>query len=173
MEVHIASMITEHLDAGDDFSDLPIIYVIFICDHDEVGNGRPVNEFIYLNSDSFKGSEEVERKIVPHQSMGGRTHILLVNGDYKDDKSEIGKLIHDFKCTKADDMYFDNLARKTRELKETPKGVETVCAVMEQERKISEDGGEMAGGNRDISRFDDVKEIQKAGGASRKPDTER
>ena len=138
LEAHISAMVTEHLNAGDDFSDLPIIYVIFVCDHDEVGNGRAVNEFIYLNSDRFKGSPEIENKITAHESMGGRTHILLVNGDYKDDESQIGRLIHDLKCTNADDMYYDNLARKTRELKETTKGVETVCAVIEQERKLSE-----------------------------------
>lgn len=136
-EVHMATMVTEHLHSGDDFSDLPILYVIFVCEHDIIGNGRPVNEFMYLNTDRFKGNEEIESKIQEHTSMGGRTHILYVNGDYEDTDSEIGRLIHDFKCSKPDDMYFENLAKRTFELKETPKGVETVCKVMEEERQIS------------------------------------
>ena len=57
-----------------------------------------------------------------------------MNGDFKDDGSEIGKLIHDFKCRKADDMYFQNLAARTRELKETKEGVDTMCMAMEKER---------------------------------------
>lgn len=136
-EVHIATMITEHLHSGDEFSDLPILYVIFVCEHDIIGNGRPVNEFMYLNTDQFKGNDEIESKIQAHASMGGRTHILYVNGDYEDAGSEIGKLIHDLKCPNPDDMYFDILAKRTYELKETPKGVEAVCKAMEEERQVS------------------------------------
>ena len=63
--------------------------------------------------------------------------ILRVNGDYKDSESDIGRLIHDFKCTNADDMYFGQLASRIRELKETPEGVETVCKAMEEEKTVS------------------------------------
>ena len=136
-EVHIATMVAEHLHSGDNFSDLPILYVIMVCDHDIIGNGRPVNEFMYLNTDFYKGNEEIESKLEAHASMGGRTHILYVNGDYGDEGSDIGKLIHDFKCPNPDDMYFDNLAKRTYELKETPKGVEAVCKAMEEERQVS------------------------------------
>ena len=133
-EVHIATMIVEHLHEGDKFSDLSETYVIFMSEHDSVGNGRAVNSFSYRNDDLFKGNEEIEKNIIPHASLGGRTHILYVNGDFKDDGSEIGKLIHDFKCRKANDMYFPNLAARTRELKETKKGVDTMCTAMEKER---------------------------------------
>ena len=75
---------------------MPIIYVIFVCDHDEVGNGRAVNEFIYLNSDRFKGSPEIVKNITAHEPMSDRKHILIVNGDYKDDETLVGKPIHDF-----------------------------------------------------------------------------
>ena len=136
-EVHVATMIVEHLHEGDKFSDLSETYVIFISEHDAVGNGRAVNSFSYRNDDLFKGNEEIEKNIVPHASLGGRTHILHVNGDFKDDGSEIGKLIHDFKCRKADEMYFPNLAARTRELKETKEGVDTMCMAMEKERTRS------------------------------------
>lgn len=32
--------------------------------------------------------------------------VLYVNGEYRDD-SDIGKLMHDFNCTSADDMNFE------------------------------------------------------------------
>ena len=133
-------MIVEHLHEGDNFSDLSETYVIFMSEHDTVGNGRAVNSFSFRNDDLFKGSEEIEKNIIPHASLGGRTHILHINGDFKDESSEIGKLIHDFKCKKADEMYFPNLAARTRELKETKEGVETMCQIMEKERvKTSEE----------------------------------
>ena len=133
-EVHVATMIVEHLHEGDKFSDLPETYVIFISEHDSVGNGRAVNSFSYRNDDRFKESDEFEKNIVPHASLGGKTHILHVNGDFKDEESDIGKLIHDFKCRKADEMYFKNLAARTRELKETKEGRDTVCEAIEKER---------------------------------------
>lgn len=59
--------------------------------------------------------------------------VLYVNGEYRDD-SDIGKLMHDFNCTSADDMNFEILAEKTRYLKENPKGVSEMCKVMEDLR---------------------------------------
>lgn len=62
--------------------------------------------------------------------------VLYVNGEYRDD-SDIGKLMHDFNCTSADDMNFDILAEKTRYLKENPKGLSEMCKVMEDLRDES------------------------------------
>ena len=64
------------------------------------------------------------------------THILYVNGEYRGD-SDLGKLMHDFDCTDAEDMYFDLMAEKTRYLKENPKGVNEMCKVMEDLRNES------------------------------------
>mgnify|MGYP002705784698 CR=1 FL=1 len=65
-----------------------------------------------------------------------KEHILYVNGEYRGN-SDIGKLMHDFNCTKADDMNFELLAERTRYLKENPKGVQEMCKVMEDMRNES------------------------------------
>ena len=62
--------------------------------------------------------------------------VLYVNGEYRDD-SDIGKLMHDFNCTSADDMNFEILAEKTRDLRGNPKGVSEMCKVMEDLRNES------------------------------------
>ncbi len=67
-------------------------------------------------------------------------HILYVNGQYRDD-SEIGRLMHDFNCSNADDMYFELLAEKTRYLKENPRGVREMCKAMEDLRNESYEEG--------------------------------
>ena len=56
-----------------------------------------------------------------------------MNGEYRGD-SDIGKLMHDFSCTDADDMNFELMAERTRYLKENPKGVSEMCKVMEDMR---------------------------------------
>lgn len=64
------------------------------------------------------------------------THILYVNGEYRGD-SDIGRLMHDFNCTSAEDMNFDLMAERMRYLKENPKGVGSMCKAMEELRDES------------------------------------
>lgn len=66
----------------------------------------------------------------PHRA---RYHSSMLDIEYRDN-SDIGRLMHDFNCTNASDMYFDLLAEKTRYLKENPKGVSEMCKVMEDLR---------------------------------------
>ncbi len=72
------------------------------------------------------------------------THILYVNGEYRGD-SDIGRLMHDFNCTSAEDMNFDLMAERTRYLKENPKGVGSMCKAMEELRVESYAEGKAEG----------------------------
>ena len=56
-----------------------------------------------------------------------------MNGEYRG-ASDIGKLMHDFNCTDADEMNFELMAERTRYLKEDPKGVSEMCKVIEDMR---------------------------------------
>ena len=135
-ETHVAGMITEHLHEGDKFSDLPEIYIIFLTNHDVIGNGRAINKFSYRNDDDI--DDETAKK-EPHASMNGVTHIFFVNGDYEDETSDIGKLIHDFKCVNADEMLLSDFADATKWIKQTEEGEEEMCAIMEELREESEE----------------------------------
>ena len=112
---HSSVLDIENLDAGQEFRELPDTYTIFITEKDFYGKGEPV----YL----------IERmNITTGKPFADGEHILYVNGEYRGD-SDIGKLMHDFNCTDADDMNF--------KLKENPKGVSEMCKVMEDMRKES------------------------------------
>ena len=122
---HSSVLDVENLDAGQKFSELPDTYTIFITEKDFFGKGEP----IYV----------VERiNLTTGEPFVDGEHILYVNGEYRG-TSDIGKLMHDFNCTDADDMNFELMAERTRYLKENPKGVNEMCKVMEdmrnQERK--------------------------------------
>lgn len=58
---------------------------------------------------------------------------IYVNGSYEGD-SDIGKLMHDFRCTRAEDMNYNIMADKTRYYKENPKGVSEMCKIIEDMR---------------------------------------
>ena len=124
---HSSVMDVENLDAGQDFTELPDTYTIFVLEKDFYGMGKPVYSIERINLDTGKPFDDGE-------------HILYVNGEYRG-ASDIGKLMHDFSCTDADDMNFELMAERTKYLKENPKGVSEMCKVMEDMRKEEREEG--------------------------------
>ena len=120
---HSSVMDLENLDAGQEFSELPDTYTIFIVEKDIYGMGEPVYPIERMNLLTGKSFEDGE-------------YILYVNGEYRG-ASNIGKLMHDFNCTDAGDMNYELMADRTRYLKENPKGVSEMCKVMEDMKKES------------------------------------
>ena len=108
------------MDAGQEFEELPDTYTIFITEKAFYGTGEPIYVVERINLTTGQNFEDGE-------------HILYVNGEYREE-SELGKLMHDFNCTEADDMIFGLMAERTRYLKENPEGVNEMCKAMEDMR---------------------------------------
>jgi len=117
------------LNPGQDFDELTENYVIFITRNDILGYGLAIYhvERVILEVDGF---------------FGDGTHIIYVNSKIQED-TELGWLMHDFHCKKAEDMYSRILADRVYELKETQKGVEFMCQEMEQIYYEGEKSGEL------------------------------
>lgn len=113
-------MDTNLLRKGEDFDALPETYVIFITEHDVIGDGQPVYKIERYISGSGKKFED-------------GSHILYVNGEYRDE-TPIGKLMHDFSCTDPENMYYGALADRVRFFKESKEGIAIMCKVMEDMR---------------------------------------
>lgn len=115
------------LQKGENFDQLPETYVVFITEHDVIGKGLPlyhIGRYIFDTGESFDDG----------------SHILYVNGAYRDD-SPIGKLMHDFSCTDPADMHYDVLANRVRFFKESEKGVAIMCKVIEDMRREEREEG--------------------------------
>ncbi|RKI39720.1 nuclease [bacterium D16-51] len=108
------------LKKGEDFDKLPETWVIFITENDVMGKGLP----LYPIERCFLGTGE---------RFEDGSHILYVNGAYRSD-TPIGKLMHDFSCTDAADMYYGTLADRVRFFKESKEGIEIMCQAMEDMR---------------------------------------
>ena len=61
------------------------------------------------------------------------SHIVYVNGNYKGDDT-VGRLMHDFGCKEAKDMYYPELAKGVKHFKEEG-GREKMCEAVEKYAK--------------------------------------
>ena len=57
--------------------------------------------------------------------------IYLVNGSYKGEDS-VGKLMHDFGCKEAKDIYYPELAKGVKHFKEEEGGRKALCEAVEK-----------------------------------------
>lgn len=120
---HTSVMNIENLHSGQEFKKLPDTYTIFILEKDFYGRGEPIYPIERIN-------------LITGNSFADGEHILYVNGEYRGN-SDIGKLMHDFNCTKAEDMNFELMAKRTKYLKENSEGVSKMCRIMEDMRNES------------------------------------
>ena len=118
------AMIDSHtLQCGDDFTDLPELYIIFITEHDYLKLNKPY----YKVKKNFDVSDK-DGKIITYDDG---VNVMYVNGTYRGNDA-IGKLMHDFCTPNADDMYYSEIAKRVRFHKQEDSGVGTVCRVWEQ-----------------------------------------
>ena len=119
-----ALMDANALKPGEDFGKLRDTYVIIIAENDVMGEGR--DHYSYQRRDDETGKR-----------LCDGTHIIYVNGATQS-MSEIGKLMHDFRCCDAKDMYFKEMKEITHHFKETEEGVEYMCRAFEETRMEGE-----------------------------------
>lgn len=114
---HSSMIDARMLKEGQNFGVLLDSYVIFITEKDYFGYGLPIytiNRYL----------EEVD------QSFQDGSHIIYVNGSYRGD-DPIGRLMHDFGCKEARDIYYPELAKGVRHFKEEG-GRADMCKAVEE-----------------------------------------
>lgn len=105
-------------EPGDNYENLNETYVIFITEHDVLKAGRPIYH--------------IDRMIQETNALfGDGSHILYVNAQIKDNTA-LGQLMHDFACTKAEEMHYPILAKRVRYFKEEQEGVATMSRIFEE-----------------------------------------
>ena len=77
---------------GDRYEELRETYVIFITERDVLKAGLPIYHIDRMIQETGK-------------PFGDGSHIIYVNAQCKND-TPLGKLMHDFSCTQADDMHY-------------------------------------------------------------------
>ena len=117
---HSSIIDSNAIRANQYFDKLPEAYVIFITETDIYGYGQPIYEvdrYIKCKGGLIEFNDEA--------------HIIYVNGENKDDTA-LGHLMQDFFCSKADDMYYNELSERMRFLKESERGNEIMSMSMQE-----------------------------------------
>ena len=105
--------------------------MIFITRNNILGYGLPLYH--------------IDRQIKEiNKAFQDEVHIIYVNSRKQDD-TELGRLMHDLHCKRADKMHSPALAKGVHELKETQKGIELMCHEMEKIYSAGMESGEKRG----------------------------
>lgn len=117
---HSAMVDMRLLKEGQDFKEMHDSCVIFITQNDVLKGNLPVYH--------------IDRQIdeLDNKPFGDGSHIIYVNGAYKDDDTEIGRIVHDFGCVRPADMYCDLLRDQVRYYKETEGGRKIMSEIGER-----------------------------------------
>ncbi len=114
---HSSMVDSQMLSSSQGFKELKDSYVIFITEKDHFKARKP----IYT----------VERHINEiNREFSDGSHIIYVNGAYEGD-DDMGKLMHDFHCKQASDIYNAELAESVRHFKEE-RGKADMCEAVEK-----------------------------------------
>ncbi len=105
---HSSLLDLDVVNPGDSFAQLPDTYVIFITESDVLQGAQML----------YHIERTVQETKRPFQDG---TYILYVNAGLQDE-SELGRLMHDFHCRSASEMYSPVLAQRVYTLKETERG---------------------------------------------------
>ena len=97
------------LSAGEDYERLPETYVIFITETDVLGRDLP----IYHVQRTIRETQE---------TFDDGSHIIYVNSSVMDD-TPLGRLMHDFRCKRVEEMHYDVLRERAERFKDEAKGV--------------------------------------------------
>ena len=129
-------MIDAHsLKAGQDFSELPECYVIFITRNDVIGLGKSI----------YTVHKYIDDVMEP---FNDGTHTIYVNCSAENDGSDVWKLIHDLQCRNAEDMYLPRLAERVGYLKGEGEGGEIMSNYFDELIKRAEERAEKRGEKR-------------------------
>ena len=107
------------LGKGEDYSSLPESYVIFITRGDALGEGKALST--------------IERTVMESgRRFGDGTHIVYVSSELADGDTDLGRLMHDLRCSDPDDMHYNELRDMVSYYKNEMEGIESMSGKFDE-----------------------------------------
>ena len=115
---HSAMIDSKMLLKGQDYKDLKESFVIFVCEDDFFKGNLPIYHVDRIVDEINKPFED-------------GSHIIYVNGKFKDTSSDIGRLVHDFSCVEPSSMYIKPLKKVSEHYKQVSGGRKDMCQLID------------------------------------------
>jgi len=115
---HSSAIDNAFLPKGEDFARLPESWVVFITQHDVIGSGHMM----------YHIDRVVAETGLPFRDEAHIVYACMDNADF----TPAGQLLDDLQRRAASDIHYPLLAQTMRYLKETTKGVSSMCEIMEE-----------------------------------------
>ncbi len=109
MRFYASAMDSLALGRGEDYRSLLPSCLFIITEHDYWGKGA--DKIVFERYSKEHGID-----------MNDGQRICYINGE-ANGETEIGKMMHDFRCTKGEEMYYNEIGKRVIELKTTEKGI--------------------------------------------------
>lgn len=122
--------------------DLKLTEVVVQKDYKNLQGRSAILDCVAVN-----GRKEIYDIEVQQEKAGDyndKSENIYISARMKED-TDLGRLMHDFHCTRVEDMYSEVLADRVRVLKETQEGVEIMCKETDEIYKAGELMGEERG----------------------------
>ena len=116
---HLSALDVESSKTCTDFDQLPTTYIIFITENDIFKANEPIYPIERVNLKTGKPFDDGE-------------HIIYINASYKNENTELRKLLHDFMCSDPKDMVVPEISECANEWKNTKKGELEMCKAVEE-----------------------------------------
>ncbi|SCW59443.1 conserved hypothetical protein (putative transposase or invertase) [Ruminococcaceae bacterium YRB3002] len=116
---HSSMLDADMLEPGSDFKDLHETYVIFITEKDVLGDNEPIYHVDRMIKEKNRPFDDGE-------------HIVYVNASMGVSDTALGKLMSDFYCTDAKNMFYKELSERVKYYKETKEGVDSMGSVIDE-----------------------------------------
>ena len=106
------------LGKGAEYSSLPETYVIFLTRDDAIGHGKALYRIDRYLDGVWK-------------PFGDGTHIVYASSMLADEKTELGRLMHDLRCANPAEMHYNVLRERLAYFKEITEGIEEMSNAFE------------------------------------------
>ncbi len=127
---YFSGMDNHVVEKGEFYEDMPDCHVIFICQKDQFKKGLPM---YHIHSTVDETGERVNNG----------QELIIVNGEYRDESTMIGRLMHDFRCIDPNEMYSEVLKKWMKYYKQEKGGLEKMCEISEKWMKQGYANGRM------------------------------
>ncbi len=129
---YFSGMDNHVVEKGEFYEGMPDCYVIFICQKDQFKKGLPM---YHIHNTVDETGERVNNG----------QELIIVNGEYRDESTLIGKLMHDFSCIDPNEMYSEVLKKWMKYYKQEKGGLEKMCEISEKWMKQGYEKGMIIG----------------------------